>query len=610
MDLDRLVPEQGVKATPYAAYADRPAEFGREVLLERYTEDVQRVMESVRDYAVTVAISANAVGKTHAAAAIATWWYSVHADAQVNLLAAPPIGNLETKLWGELGERVIRHPDVFKESRPTYLRIQRGPKQFIQGITIPQQGTEAQRQASVAGAHEGHLLYCVDEGDNVPVPIYHGIESCMSGGTSRLLIMFNPREEGGYVWELIQSGRANVVHLSAFNHPNVITGVDEFRGAVTREVTVKRINEWTRLLESGEMPDGECFEVPDFLVGEAALSDAGLPYPPLAPGYRRIEDARFAYMVLGQYSTKGSQRHYFSAARPYLSGLLRRYHQRGHDGQLIHRPVQIWRPGDSSSHGIVEVYEAPQRGVEYVLAGDTAKGVIKGLDGLEDRDYFAMAICRRDTGKEVCAYWAREDCTPELYADDVANLGYWYNKALVIVEVNNHGRSTLIRLESVLKYPNIYYRKLNKTNENGQLVEYLEIGFETTPTTKPMADNYLGGLLTDAASGNVRFEPRCPRGIQELLNYGHIATARDSASKAGALVGHDDHVRCYALAAVILIEMPSIVFRHQPKEPTTSMEQPSAPQDWGLEAYLLEREPEERGGRITPVQARGFGGEW
>jgi hypothetical protein len=65
----------------------------------------------------------------------------------------------------------------------------------------------------------------------------------MSGGDARLLVMFNPRAELGEAYRMARDGRANVVRLSAMNHPNVLAGEDIIKGAVTRETTVRRINE-------------------------------------------------------------------------------------------------------------------------------------------------------------------------------------------------------------------------------------------------------------------------------------------------------------------------------------------------------------------------------
>ncbi len=100
---------------------------------------------------------------------------------------------------------------------------------------------------------------------------------------------------------------ANVVHLSAFNHPNVIEGREIIPGAVTRETTVRRINEWTRLLNPDERAENDVlFDLPDFLIGSVGKSMAGTEYPPLAPGKRKIINAAFSYMVLGRYPAQGA----------------------------------------------------------------------------------------------------------------------------------------------------------------------------------------------------------------------------------------------------------------------------------------------------------------
>jgi len=262
--------------------------FGEKVLGESFTDEVKILMESVRDNPVTVAQSSNAVGKTHAAARIAVWWFKCFPDSQIYTAAAPPESNLKKLLWGEIGGKVEKHPDLFKSDTTTNLHIARSAKSFLTGVTIPMSGTEAQREAKFSGKHSPHLLFILDEGDAIPDEVYRGIESCMSGGHARLLVMFNPRAEIGEAYRMIRDGRANVVKLSAFNHPSVVTGQDVIPGAVTRETTIRRINEWCRPLAQGEQIDGECFELPAFLEGQTAKSQSGQEYPPLKPGWFKL----------------------------------------------------------------------------------------------------------------------------------------------------------------------------------------------------------------------------------------------------------------------------------------------------------------------------------
>lgn len=291
----------------FARYQPDPVGFTEQVLNETLTNDIKSVMESVRDYEVTIARSANSIGKTFSAGRLAVWFYKVYPDAQVYTTAAPPYENLQRLLWGEIGSVVKQHPDLFKDDNIKTMHVARGPKSFITGVAIPTTGTAAEREAKFSGKHSGHLLFIVDEGDAVPDEVYRGIESCMSGGHVRLLIMFNPKVRSGPVWIKERDSLANVIELSAFDHPNVVEGKEVIPGGcVSREKVVGRLNRWSRPLAGDEQPDEECFRVPEYLVGTTALAPNGTQYLPLPSGWRKITDSALSYMVLGLYPAAGS----------------------------------------------------------------------------------------------------------------------------------------------------------------------------------------------------------------------------------------------------------------------------------------------------------------
>ena len=304
--IDRRLSQKGEGAARFARYQADPVGFGEKVLGEAYTDGIRRLMESVRDNPITIAQSANATGKTHGAARVAVWFFKAFHDSQIYTAAAPSEGNLKRLLWGEIAGLAEKHPDLFADDEVLTLAISRSAQSFIQGVTIPSSGSEAVREAKFAGKHAPHLLFILDEGDAVPDEVYKGIESCMSGGHARLLVMFNPRGEQGSVYRMIRDGRAQVIRLSAFDHPNVTTGQDRIPGAVTRETTVRRINEWCRALAGSERPGEGCFELPGFLEGVTARCQSGQLYPPLCDGWYKIEQPEFSYMVLGEWPAQGS----------------------------------------------------------------------------------------------------------------------------------------------------------------------------------------------------------------------------------------------------------------------------------------------------------------
>lgn len=171
-----------------------------------------------------------------------------------------------------------------------------------------------------SGKHRPFMLFVFDEGDAIPDEVYRGTDSCMSGGHVRLLIMFNPRKSSGAVYRMIKNGEANIVHLSAFNHPNVKTGENVIDGAVTRDVTVDRINRWARPLRDGDIESPRStFVLPDLLVGVTAPKKGKGIWSPLRAGKYKIINPALSYMVLGQYPAQGTDQliseEWISAAR-------------------------------------------------------------------------------------------------------------------------------------------------------------------------------------------------------------------------------------------------------------------------------------------------------
>jgi hypothetical protein len=399
----------------YTKYQDDPVRFGQEILGEWYTEDVKIMMESVRDYTETVAISCTGAGKTFSAASIAIWFYKCFPEAKVYTLAAPPEDNLKNLLWGELNKKTTKSPHIFEGDIANVMHIKRmdAPWSFITGLTIPQSGTEEDRKSKFSGKHANFMLFIVDEGDAVPDEVYSGIDGCMSGGHVRMLIMFNPKKQSGAVYRKIRDERANVVHLSAFSHPNVITGREVIPGAVDQQVTVKRINEETSPLVPGEEPDSNCFEVPPFLVGTTAYNNKKKLYPPLRPGWRKIKTTEFHYKVLGRYPPRGSN-------------------------QLIDRD---------------KINEARTRWDLYVAAnGENPPIGVRPIYGLDIADMGddKSCLCRR-FGGWVPHLETWQGVSPDISADKVAPMAKAERTTVVNVDANGVGISvpSLLRKQGV-----------------------------------------------------------------------------------------------------------------------------------------------------------------
>lgn len=309
--------EKEVNKVDFTKYQWKPELFCKEQLDMIITPDMHRLMESIVKYKITIAQSSNAVGKSHLAGALAVWFYKSFPGSQVLTMASPPERQLREGLWAKIRTFIRQNPSLVEGEKVNTLKITPTNSKYAEedktlesciiGITIPSAGDAEQQATSVSGLHAPYQMAICDEADGVPSGVFKGLEGVISGNNSRLLLLFNPKIRSGYVYQLIKNGLANVVTMSAFDHPNVQTGEDIIPGAVSRDKTVQRINDMTRPIRLGEIPDETtCFEVPDFLVGATTVSGSGQKYPPLPAGWRRIDEPAFSYIVLGRFPAMGS----------------------------------------------------------------------------------------------------------------------------------------------------------------------------------------------------------------------------------------------------------------------------------------------------------------
>lgn len=300
--------QYGIYDNDYDQYIDDPVGFCIDVLGAKYlTDDTKELMVSVAENRVTLGKSGNATGKSYSSARIAIWFYLVR-KGQVYLAAAPPITNLSNILFGEIFSIVEKHPKLFELCTQRAMHIQRSPDEFLTGLSIPSSGTKEQRIAKFSGKHHRNgVLFLFDEASAIPDECFSGAETCASDDKSRIVAIFNPHNRAGWTYRAERDGLANVVHLSALNHIQVVTGRDDITpGAITRNTTVLRINNWCRPLADGEQLGSGTFELPEYLEGVTCVDQKGLTLPPLKPGHYKIIEPQFSTVTLGQYPAAGT----------------------------------------------------------------------------------------------------------------------------------------------------------------------------------------------------------------------------------------------------------------------------------------------------------------
>ena len=169
-------------------------------------------------------------------------------------------------------------------------------------------------------------------------------------------------------------------------------------------------------------------------------------------------------------------------------------------------------------------------------------------------DYSSAHIIDATTGL-VVAHW-HGHIEPDLFGEMLAELGWWYNTALLGVESNNHGLTTL-KAAQKYGYKNLYkQRRLNAVRSDPTDV----LGWRTSASSKPLAIDELNAALRDG--GIVLF---CDRTVAELKTFIRKDNGRTTGSP------HDDRTISLAIAVQMLKYVWLPEYRGDMKVPKNSL---------------------------------------
>jgi hypothetical protein len=174
------------------------------------------------------------------------------------------------------------------------------------------------------------------------------------------------------------------------------------------------------------------------------------------------------------------------------------------------------------------MYYPPRADRSYVAGADVAEGVTGG-------DYSVVTIFDRASGEEV-AFW-RGYMPPDRFGNLLDKFGRLYNNALMVVEINNHGLSTVTALKNKM-YPQIYFRPVVKMDTMG--TNYSDrMGWKTTKVTRPLMIDDLREALSDGS-----YKVHTEKTLDEMLTF----VFDDGGNMVSQSSFHDDCIFASAIA--------------------------------------------------------------
>ena len=172
----------------------------------------------------------------------------------------------------------------------------------------------------------------------------------------------------------------------------------------------------------------------------------------------------------------------------------------------------------------LNIIEEPEPYVPYVIGGDTAG---------EGSDWNTAVIRNNITGKEVA--YIRTQADEDTYAEQVVAAGYFYNMALIGIEINFSTRPMKIAAKD-FNYPNVYLR--GEAPDKFTEKPIGKFGFHTNMKTRP----YILGQLQSVMK-------KTPWMVTEYDTLSEMTTfAKNEKGKPEAMGStHDDMILAWAI---------------------------------------------------------------
>jgi phage terminase large subunit len=199
------------------------------------TPQQRAICLSLRDNRRTAAPAGHAVGKTFLAACIVLWFLFCFPGSKI-LTTAPTWFQVEHLLWREVRQILSRSAfAAFCSASLTGLNLD--TDWFAIGLST-NDSTRFQ------GIHAPYVMIVFDEATGIEATIWDAAEGVAVGNNDRFLAIGNPTDPTSEFKRVCDSPLWNVIHLSAEEHPNVLTGREIIPGAVTKEWIDERLTEY------------------------------------------------------------------------------------------------------------------------------------------------------------------------------------------------------------------------------------------------------------------------------------------------------------------------------------------------------------------------------
>src|SRR6266568_53033 len=223
----------------FIVYEDNPNGFCKEVLGVQLWSKQLDILKATLEHRRVVVRSGHSVGKTFATACLVLFWLYARRGRVVT--TAHTWEHVEGVLWKEINNlwshALVKLPCLGDKPNLTDLHIDEGLWEAV--------GLNTNKPSAFQGRHHPRLLALMDEAPGVDERIHLEVSTLATGEENRIVMIGNPTETSGTFYEAFKHPEEwHCIRISCFDHPNIVTGIERIKGAVTQGWIDSRRRAW------------------------------------------------------------------------------------------------------------------------------------------------------------------------------------------------------------------------------------------------------------------------------------------------------------------------------------------------------------------------------
>jgi hypothetical protein len=239
---------------PHLAYLGRPHDYIREILGRDLIPQQVRIIDAAMEHRRGIFPGGTNLCKSDALSALAIYFLDVEGAVPEAMEGGAPRG-CRIVLAGpthpsifNFYEKMLRHAER-AEKRGHRMPGERsaasvlwriGPDWGVEPVSPPRSAGETVAHA-MSGRHAGVMFLVIEEAQGTREAIWASAEGMLSGEDNYLLAPLNPTESTGPAYDRVRDGRYVAVHLSAFDHPNILNRDNSIKAAVSYQAIDARV---------------------------------------------------------------------------------------------------------------------------------------------------------------------------------------------------------------------------------------------------------------------------------------------------------------------------------------------------------------------------------